>query len=449
MIEVITALMAAGGGGGGAAIEPYDIVLTANNTKVINGKTHELVPMDGTAKLAISDYPELVEKTKAFVNQPVKRPPEFVGTDYAAPMVRWGDSDQIVVDFYTKKMYKVGEMLTRWKVVGENFPGGPTIPGSPSGNYGEYPLVSTNQRQTLLTYRMNYDGDESKIFRSSVDGDGNITWVGVMGNPEGADYGLSFNSANLISASGQMPGFIVASMKDAINRNAIVWSNDDGVTWHLIKLHTLVPDEEYIIPHVSFDGGLVILMTGRRMFTMSPQNMTLEGVSPLPWPGYTPGDYYTVAGAAVDWGNKSGFILTQEKLFGWNGEQGIADIRVILDEAYSFNVITQGDGAGAIISGNSGEMAAYYWNGTNQPDPMVDRVRVSEQNININAITFIPPNSPNSPDIVYMSANNQNLTGNHFAMYQVIGLSEGNFILPDAKLGPFAKIVLPPLREPE
>ena len=445
MIEVITALMAAGGGAGGAAIEPYDIVLTTNETKVINGKQHELVPMDGTVKLGISDYPELVEKTKPFLNQPVKRPAEFVGTDYAAPMVRWGDASQIVVDFYTKKVYKVGEMLTRWEVVGENFPGGPTIPGS----YGEYPLVSTNNRQTLLTYRIGYDGDDPKIFRSSVDAEGKITWTGVMGNPSGADYGLSFGSANLISASGQSPGFIVASMKDAINRNAIVWSNDDGVTWNLIKLHTLVPDEEYIVPHVSFDGEMVILMTGRRMFVMSSQNMTLEGVVPLSYPGYTPGDYYTVVGATVDWGLKSGFILTQEKFFGWNSEQGITDIKVILSEAYGFNVITQGDGGGAIISGNGGEMAAYYWNGINQSEPMVDRVKVSGQDIYVNSIAFIPPNSPNSMDIVYMSANNQTLTGNHFAMYQVVGLSVDNFILPDAKLGPFAKIVLPPLREPE
>ena len=238
-------------------------------------------------------------------------------------------------------------------------------------------------------------------------------------------------------------------MKDTINRNAIVWSNDDGVTWNLIKLHTLVPDEEYIVPHVSFDGEMVILMTGRRMFVMSSQNMTLEGVVPLSYPGYTPGDYYTVVGATVDWGLKSGFILTQEKFFGWNSEQGITDIKVILSEAYGFNVITQGDGGGAIISGNGGEMAAYYWNGINQSEPMVDRVKVSGQDIYVNSIAFIPPNSPNSMDIVYMSANNQTLTGNHFAMYQVVGLSDGNFILPDAKLGPFAKIVLPPLREPE
>ena len=94
-------------------------------------------------------------------------------------------------------------------------------------------------------------------------------------------------------------------------------------------------------------------------------------------------------------------------------------------------------------------MAAYYWNGINQPEPMVDRVKVSGQDIYVNSIAFIPPNSPNSMDIVYMSANNQTLTGNHFAMYQVVGLSVDNFILPDAKLGPFAKIVLPPLREPE
>lgn len=445
MIEVITALMAAGGGGGGAAIEPYDIVLSANETKVINGKMHQLVPMDGTARLPISDYPELVEKTKPFLNQPVSRPAEFVGTDYAARMVRWGDADQIVVDFHTKKIYKVGEMLTRWKVVGVDFPGGSTLPG----NSGEYPLVSTNNRQTLLTYRTGYDGDDPKIFRSSVDGDGNITWTGVMGNPVGADYGLSFGSGNLISASGQSPGFIVASMKDAINRNAIVWSADDGVTWQLMKLHTLVPDDEYIIPHVSFDGQMVLLMSGRKLLVLSTADMSLDSIINLGWPGYHSGDYYTVVDAAVDWGNKSGFILTQEKFFGWNSEQGITDIKVILNEAYGFNVITQGDGAGAIISGNGGEMAAYYWGGTSQPEPTVDRVKVSGQDIYINSIAFIPPNSPNSMDIVYMSANNQNLTGNHFAMYQVVGLSDGNFVLPDAKLGPFAKIVLPPLREPE
>lgn len=448
MIEVITALLAAGGGGGASTLEPYDIVFTTNETKTINGKLYDLVPMDGTAKLEMSDHPLLLEKTKALVNQPVKRPAEFIGTDYAAPMVRWGDTDQIVVDFYTKKVYKVSDMLTRWKVVGENFPGGPTVPGSPSGNYGEYPLVSTNQRKTLLTYRMNYDGDDPKIFRSNVDADGNITWTGVMGNPEGADYGLSFSSANLMSASGQMPGMIVASMKDAINRNAIVWSNDDGLTWHLIKMHTLVPNDEYIVPHVSFDGELVLLMTGRRIIAMQARNMSLDATMPLQWPNYQEGEHYTVVGAAVDWGLKSGFILTQEKLFGWNSNQGAIDMKVILDEPYSFNLITQGDGAGAIIAGNSGDMIALNWNGLGQDMPFMDRVTVSQPNIMINSIAFIPPNSPTSPDIVYMSANNQMLTGNHFAMYQVVGLMEGNFIVPDAKLGPFAKVLVPG-RQPE
>ncbi len=440
MIEVITALLAAGtGGGGGAGIEPYDIVLSANTQKSIDGTMHQLIPLDGVTTLPSADYPILLDKLTPFVGKPVRKPAEFEGNTYGAALAILGDDGiGIVADVTTKKVYETDATLTRWKQVGDSFPGGQY----PDQNYGGYFLITGNDRSSLFTFTIGYDGDDPKIFRSD---DGGKTWKGLMGNPPGAEVGMGFGYNPSLATNQE--GLVVAAMRDSINRNMLVWSTDNGDTWQWMNLETLIPNNQYAIPHV-MANGTVVLIGGWNIVVFEPGKITLADARVQKWPKLPVGDSITVYGMVSSFDGSQGFILGDRYVYGWNNSTlGIADLRDLLP-AGEYVTIADADG-GAIFGGNSTNIMSMYWGERDNYGTLyTEIVRGTRDYQFVSTMTWIVGVGQNAQDTIYMSGQDQNVTGNNFMMLKTQGFYNGNMVMPDAGLGPFAKIVVPYDRQP-
>lgn len=425
MIEALNMLLNAGpsGGGRGYPYGNYDIVLSAKTEVELNGERYELLPMDGKSTLDTSSYRDIVFDLDVFMGKQIEFPVGFQGA-FRMRAHQVGATGLIAfLDAPNKKMYVADPDLKNWVVKNA------AVPCDDDAR-----LISTDNKNMMVLVKASEYGAVNKVFTSWDQG---VTWSPVLTNPPGLTGQGFFSQDSFDCNNGSMmAGVMRDSAKTALK---LVWSTNRGGAWSVLDITTLM--NRFSTPMVRvLRNGNVLVMDGSTILMFKNAPFTLANAVSVPWPGNPLGGNVTPTGAYASIDAQQGFITSEMALYGWNGASGIAGIAMLMDLS-GYNAIADTELGSAVMTGSAGDVAVLSWDGPYLTSYSIDNKQILPHSHYGYEISVIPGAGYALDKIIVTGRDgtiNDRWPG--FALVTK-GLLGDRFEMPDAKLGPYAKML--------
>ena len=425
MIEALDMLLngGTGGGGGGYPYDSFDVVLSAKTEVTLNGERYELLPLDGKTTLDAENYRDVAVELDVYMGKQIEFPPEFKGAFRLRAHPIGVTGSIAFLDAPNKTMYVADADLKKWIVKST------AVPCDDDAR-----LMSTDNKNLMVLVKAGEYGDVNKVFTSWNQG---VSWSSVFTNPPGLTgqgfYGQDSFDCN---ESGVMAGVTRDSAKTALN---LVWSTNRGGTWSVLNITSLM--NRFSTPMVRvMRNGHVLVMDGSTVLLFKNAPFTLANAVSIPWPENPLGGNVTPMGVYSSSDAKQGFIVAQLALYGWNGSAGVEGLSKLMDlQGYSA-VADTGLGS-AVITGGAGDVAILAWEGTTLTSYTIDNRQILPNSHYGYEISVIPGGAYDLDKII-VSGRNGNVDNRYPGFVLVTkGLLGYSFEMPDAKLGPYAKLL--------
>lgn len=425
MIEALDMLLkgGTGGGGGGYPYGNYDIVLSAKTEVMLGDNRYELLPMDGKTTMDANTYRDIVFDLELYMGKQIEFPVGFQGA-FRMRAHQVGATGLIAfLDAPNKKLYVTDPDMKNWAVKNS------AVPCDDDAR-----LISTDNKNMMVLVKAGEYGAVNKVFTSWDQG---VTWSPVLTNPPGLT-GQGFFSQDSFDCNNasMMAGVMRDSAKTALN---LVWSTNRGAAWNVLNITTLM--NRFSTPMVRvLRNGNVLVMDGSTVLLFKNAPFTLANAVSVPWPESPVGGNVNAQGAYASADGLQGFIISDMALYGWNGSTGVAGLSKLMDLS-GYNSMADTELGSAVISGSAGDIAILAWEGTTLTSYTIDNKQVIPNSHYGYEISVIP-GVGYSLDKIIVSGRNGNVLDRWpgFALVTK-GLLSGSFEMPDAKLGPYAKLL--------